>query len=350
MIRKTLLAALGGCAALVSHPSAASAIPVFAHRYGLSCQACHTTIPRLNELGEAFLADGYTLAGTRSRRPFPVAMKVNLAYRSEPDPTGLPKAVVDEVEFLTGGHLGRNGSYFAEVYAVDGGRPGSVREAWYALRAGALQATLGQFTLSLPVDPETFRETSAHYAIYDQTVGANPFNFFDPRQGVSARFDRGASGFTVAALAGHDKQSGIASHGIDRMISVHTKRGAFVASAYRYDGDRLLASGDDRFWRQGIGLAYTSARVRLDATVQNGNDAGLGIRSSGGFVQARYAFSAADTALVRYDGTSDTAFTRTLLVGASHRVSRNARLTLEETIAHAPTTKHTLSAGYLFAY
>jgi len=335
-------------ATLIFSAADAEAIPVFAHRYGLSCQVCHTTVPHLNAFGEDFLAGGYALPGAKARPVFPVTVKVNLAYSSEPTGSSLPKAVVDEVELLTGGHVGNAGSYFAEVYAIDGGHVGSVRDAWYAQRFGHVEATGGQFTLPLPVDPETFRETSGHYALYDQTVGANPFNFFDPKQGLSARFGSEVSGIYVAALGGHDKQSGLASHGIDRMVAAQTARGAFSASVYRYDGARALDSGNDRFWRQGIGLRYTAERLRIDATLQTGNDAGLGIRSSGGFVQARFAFTPALAAIVRYDGTQDTQFARTLLVGASRRVSRNARFTLEDLIARG--AKHTLNAAYLFAY
>jgi hypothetical protein len=350
VIRQSLLGVVFVLATLIFSTADAEAIPVFAHRYGLSCQACHTTVPHLNAFGEDFLAGGYALSGAKPGPVFPVAIKVNLAYSSEPTGSSLPKAVVDEVELLTGGHVGKAGSYFAEVYAIDGGHVGSVRDAWYAQRLGQVEATGGQFTLPLPVDPETFRETNAHYAIYDQTVGANPFNFFDPKQGLSVRFGSEESGISVSALGGHDKQSGLASHGIDRMIAARTARGAFSASVYRYDGARALDSGNDRFWRQGIGLGYTAERLRIDATLQTGNDMGLGIRSSGGFVQARFAFTPALTAIVRYDGTQDTKFARTLLIGASRRVGRNARFTLEDLIARVPQAKHTLNAAYLFAY
>ena len=36
----------------------------------------------------------------------------------------------------------------------------------------------------LPVDPESFRETAQHYAIFDRTIGENPFNFFESKIGV----------------------------------------------------------------------------------------------------------------------------------------------------------------------
>ncbi|HEV2878622.1 MAG TPA: hypothetical protein VGW96_03480, partial [Candidatus Eremiobacteraceae bacterium] len=41
--------------------SEAQAIPVFAHRYGLSCQVCHTTVPHLTTFGEEFGRAGFRL-------------------------------------------------------------------------------------------------------------------------------------------------------------------------------------------------------------------------------------------------------------------------------------------------
>ncbi|MHB8462883.1 MAG: hypothetical protein ACYDA1_09565, partial [Vulcanimicrobiaceae bacterium] len=106
----------------------ASALPVFAHRYGLSCQACHTIIPQLNTFGERFRAFGFELPGARG--DFPIAIKTNLAYSSAADPSGLPKAIVDEVEILSGGTLGNNTSYWLEQYVLDGGLSGQPRDMW----------------------------------------------------------------------------------------------------------------------------------------------------------------------------------------------------------------------------
>lgn len=39
----------------------ASAMPMFARKYGVSCDTCHTTIPRLNEFGYKFRAAGFRL-------------------------------------------------------------------------------------------------------------------------------------------------------------------------------------------------------------------------------------------------------------------------------------------------
>lgn len=361
-IRTLAAAALVAAAALLA-PRPAGAIPVFAHRFGFTCQVCHTAVPHLTPFGEAFLARGYRLPGAVPRATFPVAVKVNLQYGSEAEP-GLPKAVVDEVEVLTGGALGQRGSYFAEQYVVDGGRPGRSRDLWAAWRAtpdGARVPVLlrgGQFTLSLPVDPETFRETTDHYAIWDQTAGENPFTFFEPKIGLAATVGDEARGLsaTFAALRGHDPGSGLPTRAVDRYVYTQHAGQRVTLSAYRYDGTRPVGAAGDRFWRQGYGLGIAlGRRARFDAMYQHGFDTHAeengALRSSGGFAQLRYDVTPRLFGIARYDGTQDAAFSRSLIAGAGYRLARNARLTVFDTLHRSDgKTYNTLSAALLFAY
>jgi hypothetical protein len=360
------LAALAGSALLLGlflAPRPAAAIPVFAHRYGLSCQTCHTTVPHLTEFGAAFLERGYRLPGTPPRGAFPAAVKVNLQYGSDAEP-GLPKAVVDEVEVLVGGALGKRGSYFAEQYVVDGGMPGRTRDLWLGWRATPDDARVpvsvraGQFTLALPADPETFRESPDHYAIWDQTAGANPFAFFVPKTGLAATAGDDARGWsaTLAAVQGHEPGSGLPARGLDRALYVQHASSNVVLSAYRYDGTRAIDGVDDRFWREGFGVRLERARAQFDAVYQRGYDthasADGALRSSGGFAQLRYELSPRWFALARWDATQDTAFSRAVTGGFGYRVARNARLTVfgtshrDEDGAH----RNTLTTALLFAY
>ena len=356
-----LLAAL---ALTVLAPRPAEAIPVFAHRYGLSCQACHTAIPHLTAFGEEFRARGYRLPGIAPRAAFPAAVKVNLQYSGEAE-AGLPKAVVDEVEVLTGGSIGARGSYFAEQYVVDGGRPGRTRDLWAGWRATPDGARIpaglraGQFTLDLPVDPETFRETTDHYAIWDQTAGENPFAFFAPKTGLALSAGNPNRGFSasIAAVIGHEPGSGLPSRGIDRHLSLQHAAGNVTFSAYRYDGTRPVDGVDDRFWREGTGLSVAHGRARFDAVYQRGFDAHASadgpLVSSGAFVQLRYDVTPRLFGVARYDGTQDTAFHRALIAGAGYRVARNVRFTVFDTLhrdAGTGARRNSLSTALLFAY
>jgi hypothetical protein len=360
-IRTLAAAALVVTAGLFA-PRPAGAIPVFAHRFGLTCQACHTAVPHLTPFGEAFRARGYALPGLPTRGAFPVAIKVNLQYGGDATP-GLPKAVVDEIELLSGGTIGKRGSYFAEQYVVDGGLPGRSRDMWAAWRATPDDARVpvllrgGQLTLNLPVDPETFRETTDHYAIWDQTAGENPFAFFEPKIGLAASVGdetRGLSA-TFAALNGHDPGSGLPARAFDRHVYVQHAGENLTLSAYRYDGTRPVGGFDDRFWRQGYGVGITRGRARFDAVYQHGFDAHANadgaLRSSGAFAQLRYDLTSRWFAVARYDGTQDAAFSRALIAGAGYRIARNARLTAFDTLHRSDgKTRNTLSTALLFAY
>lgn len=351
--------------ALSAMRAPALALPIFAHRYGVTCQACHTTIPHLNAFGQLFLANGFRWPGKQPpARVLPAAVKVNLLYTSAPD-HGIPKGAVDEVELLTGGSLGQRVSYFLEQYAVDGGRPGATRDAWVDYQIGhldlargaAMHVRAGQFTLPLPFDPETERPTENHYAVFDQMVGANPFNFFDDRIGVDAAFgiaDRGA--FHVSLLKAHDPQSGLPTDGLDRMVAYQHATGDVTLSAYRYDGARPLGPIADRFWRLGFASHASRGHAAIDLLTQTGSDSsadgsGAALMSSGGFVQGTWTFTDALRGVVRYDrtataGAQATSTTVSLIV----RPYRNASFTIEDVISHAPQTTHTLNVGWLFAY
>lgn len=45
----------------------ASAMPVFARKFGVGCETCHTTIPALNEAGYKFRARGFRMPGTMGK-------------------------------------------------------------------------------------------------------------------------------------------------------------------------------------------------------------------------------------------------------------------------------------------
>ena len=377
------------CAGIVlgelSCPGRALAIPVFAHRYGLTCQACHTEVPHLTPFGQLFLANGYRIPGLKPKADVePVAVRIQTQYASagtgDPDQPGnapLPKWIVDEVEFLTGGSVGTRGSYWAEQYAVDGGFPGNTRDLWYAQRLtgdGAktpVTVRAGQFTLPLPLDPETFRETVQPYAIWNQTAGINPFNFFETKIGVQALFGDPARsvGGSVSLLQGHDTQSGLPTTSVDTMETLQRDFGPVSLQLYHYNGARQLAgygfnntqffSGiGDVFWRQGYYAGYHSGRTELDATYQIGNDTaadvyGNPLVTSGGFVQWRQALGDRTFTIARWDATQGGTFARTLTAGGGVRLWRNTRLTLFDTFERSQVTNNWLNviqSNFLVAY
>ncbi len=174
MLKRSLATLALILAAAAWRPEAALAIPLFARQYGVTCEKCHSVIPHLNAFGAAFVAYGYRIPGVKPGPAFPISVKANLVDSSEnqgdgPNGAGLPKAIVDEVELFTAGAIGSRGSYLVEQYAVDGGERGLLRDAWVNDRLNPWTARIplylqaGQFTLPLPVDPETFRDSYQGY-------------------------------------------------------------------------------------------------------------------------------------------------------------------------------------------
>jgi hypothetical protein len=60
----TLACVLVSIAAWFTDIGDAQAIPAFARKYDMTCNACHTRQPRLNTFGQRFLENGYQLPGT----------------------------------------------------------------------------------------------------------------------------------------------------------------------------------------------------------------------------------------------------------------------------------------------
>jgi hypothetical protein len=352
-------------------PLPAKAIPLFARQFGVTCQKCHTVIPHLNDFGAHFMASGERIPGVRPGAAFPISMKANLvdssAYQGEgPNGAGLPKAIVDEIEVFTAGLIGSRANYFVEQYLVDGGEPGLLRDLWVNYRANPwteetpIWAQAGQFTLPLPVDPETFRETYQHYAIYDQQVGNNPFDFFTPKFGGKISVGDTLNGTNVQLFAGpgHDRQSGLVTLGTDFMGYGQQVVGPFTFSLYHYQGERPDGPNFvDRFNRTGYGLVFNKGKWTSESLYQIGYDTNCqatfsGCPSSGGFTQLRYAMSPRLFALARYEGTDDPTggFTRDGVLLLGYGPTHNSRITIEDVIAHVPRTTNTMNLQFTVAY
>lgn len=365
-----LVAAVALLLWLESAAEPVAAIPLFADQYGVTCQKCHTIVPQLNAFGYGFMANGERIPGVMPGPAFPIAAKVNLvdssAYQgSGPNGEGLPKAIVDEIELFTAGLLGGRGNYFVEQYVVDGGEPGSLRDAWLNVRLNPWEARIpifveaGQFTLPLPVDPEALRPSYQHYTIYDQTVGHNPFNFFQDKDGglFSVGGARRGAELQFFAGPGHDQGSSLATVGTDLMGYAQQVSGPFTLSAYHYQGMRPAGpSSLDRFERTGYAVVFSEGKWTSQSLLQTGWDSSclprVGCPSSGGFTQLQYWIGPRLYALGRYEGTSDTVggFSRDGVLMMGYRPWHNASFTVEDVISHAPQTNNTMNAQLTIGY
>lgn len=339
-----LIAAAFFCCVLLPRP--AEATTEFARRAMLSCNACHTVGAALNEFGMGFKLNGYRIPRMTGPGDPPASIVAQGVYSSEPDPTGLPKAILDEVDVLSAGPLTKRLNYGLEVYSLDGGVIGSTREAWLEYQSDQreripIQVRAGLQVLPIPVDPERFRETNAHYALYDQSAGNNPFTFFDTHMAVRVGFGNEARGLHAALVASQPNGT---------MLALQNSTPHTVAEIYRYNGTQSVFGSPDRFSRTGYAFSYYDRRFALNAAVQTGVDGnasgdGTGESTSGGFLQARMQLGQNAFAIARYDGVNDSAggFGRSLTVGAGLFFFHAFRLEVEDQIFHAPQTHNGLA-------
>lgn len=91
------------------------AVPYFARQNDVTCATCHVIVPKLNQTGEDFRANGYRLTkGTPPTRTLPFALW--FTYRGESQTSkDLNKAFPNKVELISGGTFGDSPlSYFLE--------------------------------------------------------------------------------------------------------------------------------------------------------------------------------------------------------------------------------------------
>jgi len=107
-------------AVLLLIPEDAGAMPFFARRIGRDCSYCHRALPRLNETGRIFRANGYRFAAeeewedAKDWKTYPVAMEAEVELLYNRLKTGGARTEsndmkIEEVELLAGGPMGRTG-------------------------------------------------------------------------------------------------------------------------------------------------------------------------------------------------------------------------------------------------
>lgn len=228
--------------ALAVDVGSASAIPVFARKYRVSCMVCHAPVPRLNATGEAFAANGFRFAPREEPRDtiatgdpllrlgtsFPIAVRFDgyasaLSKRAAADEARVDLETPWVVKLLSGGQIAKGVSYYMYFLASDRGEVAGLEDAYLQftdLAPGKLSVIAGQFQLSDPLFKRELRLEFEDYAPYRLRVG-------DVRSDLT--YDRG-----LMALAEPWT-------GADLAVELVTGQGLAAATARRqYDRDSYL--------------------------------------------------------------------------------------------------------------
>src|ERR1700737_3800216 len=87
MRRRIALTVAALIAIAVALPSRATAVPIFAERYGFKCTQCHTAIPELNAFGEHFRRAGYRVPNVPRQHEFPLALRLQEVWNKDVPPS-----------------------------------------------------------------------------------------------------------------------------------------------------------------------------------------------------------------------------------------------------------------------
>lgn len=170
-------------------------IPAFSRKYSMSCQTCHSPIPRLKDYGDEFARNGFVMADKDAPRYFQetgdaelsLIRELPLALRLEGYATFKHKSNEDRFEFgsprilklLSGGALAKDLAYYFYFYLDEKGEIAGLEDAYLMfnnfLNTG-LDIYLGQFQISDPLFKRELRLTIEDYQIYKRKIGNSSIN------------------------------------------------------------------------------------------------------------------------------------------------------------------------------
>lgn len=178
---------------LPSLPQDAAAIPAFARKYGVTCNLCHSPVPRLNAYGEEFAAHGFELVPGEEPRDtiatgdpmLRLLRRIDFALRVDAFATALMPITRDGanidlqvpygIKLLSGGVLADGVSYYMYFYMSERGEVAGLEDAYIQftdIGGTGVSAIVGQFQVSDPLFKRELRLQYEDYQPYRVRVGA----------------------------------------------------------------------------------------------------------------------------------------------------------------------------------
>ena len=170
------------------------AIPAFARQYKISCQTCHSPIPRLKPYGDEFAGNGFRLSDQEPSRyfvdtgddklsllrEFPLAVRFDafVTYKTE-DPNITDLKTPFNIKILSAAAISQSVSYYFYFFLSERGEVAGVEDAYLMynnLFDLDLDIYVGQFQVSDPLFKREVRLTYEDYQLYRTTVGLSRIN------------------------------------------------------------------------------------------------------------------------------------------------------------------------------
>jgi hypothetical protein len=344
--------ALAAGVAFACVPKPAQAIPIFAQRYNLSCETCHSVIPELNAFGNAFRNRGYRLDGAPKHGTTIAALREQVEYDRDPG-TGDTRRFEPAGALLGAVEAGRVEAFVHESLGSEGG-PSSLFLGYLAYgdaHSGVLYRA-GLIELPLIHSPGQRNDTLTTYGYEGTLTGLNDLTLATPRWAFEAERDvgQGRIAATISFANGGGSAYGGAPVETGRLESFATPEVGLFA---RYpvgtgiqlgldalEGSRSISVGGapaftDPYTRVGASIDARHGRLELLAEQWWGGDAnsdgvGTQLNSTGGFARLRWRLGDHAFIGVREDASASPASTRSLLWYAETQVTAHARILIQQ--------------------
>ncbi len=254
-------------------PKSSYAIPVFARKYQISCQVCHSpAMPRLKAFGDEFAGNGFRMTEYESPRYFietgdeklallrelPVAVRFDgfASYNFSNGKTtdfGFPFGL----KLMSGGELSDKLSYYFYFYMNERGEVAGVEDAflmYHNLFNTGINIYAGQFQACDPLFKRELRYTLEDYKIYTLAPGTSS---------ISLKYERGfliekdilpGTGLVAAVVNGNG--TGPASSGFlfdkdkykNFLLKINQSVGEYVSiGLFGYTGKEVLSNATGLF-------------------------------------------------------------------------------------------------------
>ena len=338
-----------GC---VAAPRPAHAVPLFAQRYNLRCDACHSVLPELNQFGNDFRNRGYRIDGAPKHGTTIVALREQIGYT--PTPTdGTTRKTVPAGAALGAAELGQVEAFVHETLGSEGSSASLFLGylAYGNAHSGMLYRA-GLIELPLVHSPAQRNDTLTTYGYEGTLAGLNDLTLATPRWALEAERNVGAGRVAATLAFGNATGSAYGGKPVETGRSesfAAPELGVFarfpLTDQIRVGVDALAGSRriavlgrpsfDDPYHRFGASLEARRGRLELLAEQWYGRDAnadGAGgpLDSAGGFVRLRWRLGQHAYLGLREDGSAAPAATRSLLWYAEAHVTPHARVLIQQ--------------------
>lgn len=346
-----LVAALGfSLFALLQTCERADAIPIFAQRYRLQCETCHSVMPELNAFGREFRAHGYRLPLPKHGTTI-AAIRYQLEY--EVTPASGNKRFEQGGVILGNADLGGISAFVHYNLGADGG-PGGLYLGYLATYNAHTRSLYraGLFELPLAQSPGQRLDDLQAYGYYATHVGLNDLALSSPRWGLQAERTVGSvvgdltistGEFKGSAYGGKPVSTGETTWAnapeVGLFLRAPVAQGVDVGGEFMAGQRWIVPNGRagfaDAYHRQGLLLHAQDRKLEFQAEQWWGSDLnadGFGtlLGSSGGYARLKYYPSAHFYVGARYDAAASPFVARDVTYYGAWMFTPHTRLVVQQ--------------------